>query len=202
MARFRSIISICALAATSACGDVVAIHLTSMPLCGPLALEDSIYIIASADRSTFPVQAYSSILRPDAFSWSSSAPEVVTVSRAGVARARGAGSATVTATAEGLTGTVDIQVAQIAQRAAVNPPSAILKAGDTLMVTAQAWDNSGSPIKLKIGETLFSTDGDARVAAVYDQSPSGAMLVGLEAGTSHVSWRIGQRCGALPVVVK
>jgi hypothetical protein len=55
---------------------------------------------------------------------------------------------------------------------------------------------------LKIGETLFSTDGDARVAAVYDQSPSGAMLVGLEAGTSHASWRIGQRCGVLPVVVK
>ena len=202
MARFRSIISICALVATSACGDVVAIHLSSIPGCGPLAFEDSIYIIASADRSTFPVQAYSSITRPDAFSWSSSAPEVVTVSRAGVAMARRAGSATVTATAEGLTGTADIQVAQIAQRAAVNPAAASLKAGDTLMLTAQAWDSSGSPMKLKIGETLFSTDGDARVAAVYDQSPSGAMLVGLEAGTSHVSWRIGQRCGALPVVVK
>jgi hypothetical protein len=173
-----------------------------MPLCEPLALEDSIYIVASADRSNFPVQAYSSITRPDAFSWSSSAPEVVTVSKTGVARARGAGSATVTATAEGLTGTVDIHVAHIAQRAAVNPPTATLKAGDTLMLTAQAWDNSGSPIKLKIGETLFSTDGDARVAAVYDQSPSGAMLVGFEPGSSHVSWRIGQRCGALPVVVK
>jgi hypothetical protein len=202
MARFRSIISICALVGTSACGDVVAIHLSSIPLCGPLALQDSIYIIASADRSNFPVQAYSSITRPDAFSWSSSAPEVVTVSRAGVARARGAGSATVTATAEGLTGTAHIQVVQIAQRAAVSPPAASLKAGDTLMLTAQAWDDSGSPVKIKIGETLFSTDGNARVAAVYDQSPSGAMLVGLEAGTSHVSWRIGQRCGALSVVVK
>jgi hypothetical protein len=127
MERFSSIISICALVATSACGDVVAVHLFPMPLCEPLALDDSIYIIASADRSDLPVQAYSSITRPDAFSWSSSAPEVVTVSRAGVARARGAGSATVTAKAEGLTGTVDIHVAQIAQTAAVNPPTATFK---------------------------------------------------------------------------
>src|SRR5947207_15490174 len=127
MACSRLVISIYALFATSACGDVVAIHIFPIPPCDPIALGDSIYVVASADRSNFPVQAYSSITRPDAFSWSSSAPEVVTVSRAGVARARGAGSATVTAKAEGLTGNVDIHVAQIAQRAAVNPPAATLK---------------------------------------------------------------------------
>ncbi len=202
MARCPLVISIYALLATSACGDVVAIHIFPIPPCDPLALGDSIYIVASADRSNFPVQVYSSITRPDAFSWSSSAPEVVSVSKTGVARGVAIGSAAVTARAQGLSGTVDIHVAQIGQRAAVNPSAAALKAGDTLMLTAQAWDNSGSPINLKIGETLFSTDGDARVAAVYDQSPSGAMLVGFETGSSHVSWRIGQRCGALPVVVK
>jgi len=202
MAHCRLLISICGLVAVSACGDVVAIHLFPMPLCAPLALGDSIYIVANADRSGFPLLAYSSITRPDAFSWSSSAPEVVTVSKAGVARSRAVGTATVTASAEGLSGTVDIHVAQAGQRAAVSPPIATLKAGDTLMLGAQAWDSSGGPIKLQIGETLFSTDGDARVAAVYDQSPVGAMLVGFEPGKSHVSWRIGQRCGALPVVVK
>jgi trimeric autotransporter adhesin len=202
MARLCLVISVCALAAVSACGDVVAIHLFPVPLCEPLALGDSIYIIASADRSNFPVQAYSSITRPGAFSWSSSSPEVISVSRAGVARTKAVGSATVTATAEGLSGSVDIHVARIGQTAAISPPSATLKVGDTLMLSAQAWDSSGAPIKLKIGETLLSTDGDARVAAVYDQSPSGGMLVGLETGTSHVSWRVGQRCGALPVAVR
>jgi len=202
MARFPSIISICALVATSACGDVVSntsLFGTALRTARPRGFH-----LHHCERGQIHLSRSGLFLNhsTDAFSWSSSAPEVVTVSRAGVARARGVGSATVTATAEGLTGTADIQVAQIAQRAAVNPPAATLKAGDTLMLTAQAWDNSGSPIKLKIGETLFSTDGDARVAAVYDQSPSGARLVAFQTGTSHVSWRIGQRCGALPVVVK
>ena len=201
MGRFRLLISLSAIAAASGCGDVVAIHLYPLPLC-TLAPGDSIYIVASADRSDFPVQAYSSITRPDAFSWSSSAPEIVSVSKAGVARARAVGNATVTASAEGLQSSVDLSVAQIGQTAAISPPAPILGVGDTVMLTAQAWDSSNLPIKLKIGETLFSTDGDARVAAVYDQPPSGAMLLGLEPGTSHVSWRVGQRCGALPVVVK
>lgn len=202
MGLFRLLISLAAIAAVSACGEVAAIHLSSGALCASLTLGDSIYIVASADRSNFPVQAYSSITRPDAFSWSSSAPEVVTVSKAGVVSARAVGNATVAATAEGLKGTVDISVSQIGQTAKISPPAATLAVGDTVMLSAEAWDNSGLPIKLKIGETLFSTDGDARVAAVYDQSPSGAMLLGLEPGRSHVSWRVGQRCGALPVVVK
>lgn len=202
MARLPLVIPFCAVLSAAACGDVVAIHLFPMPLCEPLALGDSIYVIASADRSNFPVQAYSSSTRPDAFAWSSSAPNVITVSRAGVARAKAVGSATVTATAEGLSGAVDIHVVERSQRAEVTPPVANLKAGDTLLISARAWDSSGSVINLRMGETLFSMDGDIREVAVYDQSPSGAMLVGLEPGTSHVSWRIGQRCGALPVVVR
>jgi hypothetical protein len=200
MGRFRLLMSLAAIAAASGCGDVVAIHLYPPPLCR-LAPGDSIYIVASADRSAFPVQAYSSTTRPEAFSWSSSAPEIVSVSKAGVALARAVGNATVTASAEGLTGTADLSIAQIGQTAAISPPAPIVGVGDTVMLTAQAWDTSNIPIKLEFGETLFSSDGDARVA-VYNQVPSGAMVVGLERGTSHVSWRVGQRCGVLPVVVK
>jgi hypothetical protein len=201
--RFRSIISITALVAIASCGEVVRVSVYPFPLCHPiLALGDSIYVIANAERSNFPVQAYSSITKPEAFSWATSAPNVMTVSPLGIIRAMSVGTATITASAEGFSGSADFRVARVRQTASISPSSAVFTVRDTILLVATAWDSAGAPIDLVNGQTLFSTDGDARVANVWESLPGGARLIGFEPGTSHVSWGVGQRCGVLSVVVR
>src|SRR4051812_37631074 len=136
------------LSVFASCGGVVAVHVFPPPLCLPMALGDSAYVVASADRSNFPVQAYSSVTKPDAFSWSSSDPAVISVNRFGLIHAKSVGVATISATAESLTGTTEIHVAEVGQTASVDPAVIGLGVGDTVMVHAHAWDKAGAPIAL------------------------------------------------------
>ena len=203
MVRIRSAVSITALVAIAGCGEVVRVSVYPFPLCHPtLALGDSVYVTANAERSNFPVQAYSSITKPEAFSWATSAPNVITVSPLGIIHAVSIGTATITASAEGFSGSADFQVARVGQTASISPPSAVFTVRDTILLIAKAWDSAGAPIDIVNGQTLFSTDGDARVAHVWESLPGGARLIGFEPGTSHVTWGVGQRCGILSVVVK
>ena len=203
MVRIRSVISITGLVAIIGCGDVVRVGVYPFPLCHQtLALGDSVYVIAHAERSNFPVQAYSSITKPEAFSWASSEPDVITVSPLGIIHAMSVGTATITASAEGFSGSADFRVARVRQTAAIIPATAVFTVRDTISLTAHAWDSAGAPISLANGQTLFSTDGDARVAHVWESLPAGARLIGFERGTSHVTWGVGQRCGVLAVVVR
>ena len=201
MLPFRFIASTVSLATAIGCGDVVAVHVSPFPPCQTLALGDSIYVLASADRSMPPVRAYSSITRPEVFAWSTSAPDVMTVSPSGVIRAISVGTASVTASADGFSGSADFRVELIAQTAAITPPSGVFAVGDTVLLTAHAWDSTGVPIDLVLGQTLFSTAEDARVVHIWEQLPSGARLLGLAKGTAPVSWAVGRRCGVLSAVV-
>jgi hypothetical protein len=186
----------------TACGDVVAVHVFPPPLCLPLALGDSAYLVASADRSNFPVQAYSSVTKPEGFSWSSSDPAVISVNRFGLIHAKSIGVATISVTAEGFTGTSEIHVAQVGQTASVDPAALALGVGDTVMLHAHAWDNAGAPIQLTGGQVLFSTGGDARFVDVVDIWPDGGRAIGVAPGSANVTWGVGQRCGVISVFVR
>ncbi|MGI8618035.1 MAG: Ig-like domain-containing protein [Gemmatimonadaceae bacterium] len=172
-------------------------------MCQPLAVGDSAYAIASAHRASgFPGSgAYSSSTRPEAFAWQTSDPNVATVSRAGLVTAVAPGTTKIAARTKGLTGEREVGVTRVAMTAAVFPTVAELGVGDTILLGARAWNEAGTPIPVA-GSTLFFTDGDARVVHVWEQLPSGARLIGIEPGTAHVSWKVGQRCGAIPVYVR
>ena len=200
MRSFRFATSVMALSSATACGDVVAVHVYPFPLCG-LTVGDSAYATANADRSNFPVTAYTSVTRPNAFTWVSSNPEVMSVSQSGLVHAISVGRATVTASAEGLSGSADLHVVPSAQTAKITPPSVILGLNDTVLVTATAWDSTGVPMNLVNGQTLFSVL-DYRVAQVWESLPNGARLIAFEKGTTALSWRAGERCGVLSVVVR
>lgn len=192
--------SVIALSAATACGDVAAVHVSTLPLCR-FTVGDSAYATANADRSKFPVTAYTSATRPDAFTWVSSDPEVISVSQRGLFHAISVGTATVTASAEGLSGSANIHVVPIAQTAAITPSSVVLGLNDTVLVTAKAWDSTGVPMSLVRGQTLFSVL-DFRVAQVWESLPNGARIIAFERGTTALSWRAGERCGVLSVVVR
>ncbi len=100
-----------------------------------------------------------------AVAWSSSAPTVAEVSSSGLVTARSAGSASITASAGGLTSspvsvTVDQQVSQVT----VDPPSLSFSAlGETRVLTASAADQGGA---LVAGTTFNWVTTDPGVASV------------------------------------
>ena len=186
----------------AACGDVVAVHIFPFPLCVPLALGDSAYVLASADRSNFPVVAYSSITRPEAFSWSSSNSDVISVSSRGLIHAKLLGVATISASAEGLTGSSEIRVTTVHQTASVEPVTVTLGVGDTVLFTTHAWDSAGTAFTPTGGQVLFSSGDDASIVYVWDEWPDRARVVGVSPGAANITWGVGHRCGVIPVVVK
>ena len=198
----RVLLLTASLAPAAACGDVVAVHVWTFPLCSSLALGDSAYATATADRSNFPVQAYSSVTQPDAFAWSSSAPNIVSVSPLGLLKAQSLGVATVSATAEGLTGRAEIRVVKIGQTASVEPRSVTLNVNDTVLLSARAWDSAGRTLALTNGQVLFDTGGDARIIYTWDEWPDRGRVVGVSSGSANITWGVGQRCGVIPVVVR
>ena len=201
MVAFRLIFWMMVLMASTGCGEVVAVHLYPFPMCG-FAVGDSAYVSASADRANFPVQAYSSIMRPEKFLWATSAPNVMTVSRRGIVHGISVGTATITASAEGFTGSADFRVVKIGLTVAISPSPAILNVRDTILLTANARDSAGASITLERRETLFSLLGDVGVAEIVEHLPAGVRLAGFETGTRLVSWSVRQRCGVHKVDVR
>ena len=82
-----------------------------------------------------------------AVSWSSSNPSVATVSGSGLVTGIAPGSATLSATSEGQSGTAAIAVTTVPVAAvAVTPASAGIQVGQTVQLTATPQDGSGSPL--------------------------------------------------------
>lgn len=100
------------------------------------------------------------------FTWSSSNDAVATVEQSGLVTAAANGTVTVTATTGGVNGTASVEVAQVATRVDVSPPSATITAYGTdgaVQLTASAFDAGDSPIP----SAMFSwTSSDDQVALV------------------------------------
>jgi hypothetical protein len=202
MFLLRVLFSLGTLAVCAACGDVVAIRVWAVPRCLPLALGDSAYLLASADRSDFPVVAYSSATKPEAFAWSSSNSDVISVTPYGLIHARSMGVATISARAEGLTGSTEIHVARVGQTATVDPLAVSLRVGDTAFLKAHAWDSAGAPIVLNGGQAQFAAGDDASIVYVSNDWPDKGRAVGVGPGSANITWLVGPRCGVIPVTVR
>jgi len=201
--QLRVLFSLGTLAVYGGCsGDVVAIRVEAVPHCLPLALGDSAYLLASAERSSFPVRAYSSASTPEAFAWNSSDPNVVSVTRHGLIYARSIGLATISASAEGLTGKAEVQIAKVGQTATVDPLAVSLRVGDTVVLNAHAWDSAGVPIVLRGSQVLFASGDDASIVDVSNDLPDKGRAVGVSHGSANITWLVGSRCGVVPVTVR
>jgi len=80
------------------------------------------------------------------FDWSSSDELVVTVSSAGVVKAVDNGNATVSASAEGVSGDCDVTVEQVAAELTVSPHFKVLAVAEAVDATVAATDSLGSDI--------------------------------------------------------
>jgi len=112
--------------------------------------------------------------------WASDNAPVATVDGSGVVTAAGNGTATVTATAGGASGSATVTVAQEISAVVVTPATDTLVAGDTLRLAAEATDANGHAV----AEAEFSwASSDTSVAVVDDAG----LVSGLGPGQAEVT---------------
>ena len=95
--------------------------------------------------------------------WASSSAVVATVSASGLVTAAGNGSATINATAGGVSGTATVTVAQEVSAVTVSPATDTLVRGDTLRLAAAATDANGNGVA---GVEFVWASSDTLVAVV------------------------------------
>jgi uncharacterized protein YjdB len=107
--------------------------------------------------------ASGNVLTGRAVVWSSSAPGVASVASDGTVTAVSNGSATITATVEGRTGTAAVTVAQQVANVSVTPGTLSLTTGGTGQLTATATDANGNGVA---GAAISWTSSSPTVATV------------------------------------
>ena len=127
--------------------------------------------------------------------WTSSDPSVVTVDASGLVTAAGDGTATVTAASGSASGSATVTVEQSTERVTVTPDSAALLVGDTVRLSATAFDALGSEVA---GASFTWSSGDTLVAEV----DASGLVRGLGPGRATVSASSGTASGTALVSVE
>src|SRR5438094_367048 len=127
--------------------------------------------------------------------WSSSNTAVATVSNGGLVSGVTPGTATITATSEGKSGTSSVTVTKVAVATVeVTPPSASVQAGQTVQLTATPKDAGGTPLS---GRTVTWSSSNTAVATV---SNSG-LVSGVTPGTATITATSEGKSGTSSITV-
>jgi trimeric autotransporter adhesin len=142
-----------------------------------------------------PLDARGVVLSWRSVAWSSSRPNVASVSASGAVTALSPGTAVVTATVEGKSGVAAISVtpAPVAS-VTVSPSSATLVVGQTVELEAQPRDAAGQPL---IGRAVAWSSNRPDVAAVT----SGGVVAAVASGTATITASSEGRSGTAAIVV-
>ena len=127
--------------------------------------------------------------------WTSSADDVVAIDARGLARAIGNGEATITARAgSSASGTASIMVSQTAAAVTVLPAADTLVAGDTVRLTAEAFDANGHAME----SAGFSWSSSDPAVATVD---SLGHLTALNSGEAEIVGSSGAASGHMELLV-
>ena len=130
-----------------------------------------------------------------AFAWTSSASEVATVSASGLVTGVAVGSATITATCEGQSGTSAITVNPIpVASVAVSPASAAVGVGATVQLTATPLDANGNPLT---GRSVTWTSSAPSVATVDGTG----LVTGVATGPATITGASEGKSGSSAITV-
>lgn len=198
--RPATVLAISILSCVAACGDragPVDVGLDPEPVIVVTVEPDSLALsgVGSSRTLRADVREETGAPRPDlAVSWSSSDTFVVGVAQDGLVTATGLGTAVVTASAGGASGTATVWVHATVTRVVVDPPSPVLLPGASTTLTAVALDADGAAVA---GLAVTWRSDDESVATV---APDG-LLTGREQGVTAVVASISGVSGTASVSV-
>jgi uncharacterized protein YjdB len=143
-----------------------------------------------------PLDAQGNVLSGRSVAWSSSRPNVATVSATGLVAAVSPGNAIITATVEGKSGVgaVTVSPAPVAS-VAVSPTSATLIVGQTVQIEAQPRDAAGRPLD---GRTVTWSTNRPDVATVT----STGIVAAISPGTATITASSEGQNGTATIVVQ
>ena len=131
----------------------------------------------TAQLSAVALDAQGAAMSGRTFTWTSSAPSVATVNAAGLVTAVAAGSATISATADGVPGTATFSVTAVtAASVIVTPNSTTLQVNGTSQLSATAYDGAGNVLTSRVptwassNPTVATVSGAGRVTAISQGS--------------------------------
>ena len=126
--------------------------------------------------------------------WSSADTTVAVVDSAGLVRAVGDGTATITASAGETSGNALVTVTQSVDSVTVSPPADTIALSDTLRLVAEAYDESGHVVE---GAAFTWSSSNTAVATV---EPSG-LVRGVREGTAMITATSGDAAGTSGITV-
>lgn len=133
----------------------------------------------TAQLTATPQDANGAALSGRAIAWASGNTAVATVGASGLVTARAAGSTTVTATSEGMSGSASVTVTQVPVASVeVTPASASIAPGGTVQLAAVAKDGAGAVLA---GRPISWSTSSAQIATV-----AGGLVTGVAAGTAQI----------------
>ena len=121
--------------------------------------------------------------------WTSSAISVATVDMSGLVTAAGNGTATITESAGSASGSAVVTVTQSMESVVVPPSEETIALGNTLQLTAEAFDESGHAV----AEVEFSWESSDAVVATVDAS---GLVTGVAVGLATITASVGSGQGA------
>lgn len=170
--RFSSsrLVAVTLIASIAACGGGGGDGIVAPPVSTPVASvattpsTGTVFVGFTTQLSATPQDAAGNALSGRTIAWSSGDTTVAVVSATGLVTGRAAGTATVTATSEGKTGSAAITVtrAPVAQ-VIVSPPSATIKVGAAVTLSVTLKDSQGNvltgrTIGLSLDQTYLSSN--------------------------------------------
>ena len=144
--------------------------------------------------------AQGNVMNGQSVAWSTDNPATATVSANGVVSGVGAGSATITVTCAGKSGTSSITVTSapppppVVTTVTVSPPTASIAVGATVALSATVKDAQGN---VMTGQTIAWSTNNPAAATV---SPSG-VVTGVGAGAATITAACGGKSGTSSITV-
>ena len=166
------------ISASAALTDSAVVVVSAVPVAAVVVSPPaaSVLVGQTVQLSATPQDSTGAPLAGRAVSWATSNGGAATVNGSGLVMGVTAGSATITATSEGKSGTTAITVTVMAVASvAVSPPTANVPVGRTVQLTASLRDANGNPLT---GRVVTWGSGNAGVATVNGSGLVSGVAVG------------------------
>jgi uncharacterized protein YjdB len=178
--------------------DTATITITLAPVAAVGLAPSSATIVTGATVQLQPTLTDSAgnVLTGRTITWSSNNGSVATVSSSGLVTAAGTGSATITATSEGQSGTAGITVTTVpVASVTVSPTSLSLQTGQTGQLTATPKDANGNSLS---GRVVTWSSNNTSVATV---NSNGLVTAGATGGSATITATSEGQSGTAAVTV-